>query len=78
LDFLGFLNAVFILQRNMEKHLKSAIHLKHTRGLGRGSDVAKKINCGVKGCKKKSTVASKVAITLLLIALTCGAIDNIA
>ena len=67
---------VGILQRNMEKHLKSAIHLKHTRGTGRGSDVAKKINCGVKGCKKKSTVASKVAITLLLIALTCGAIDK--
>jgi len=43
---------VGILQRNMEKHLKSAIHLKHTRGTGRGSDVAKKINCGVKGCKK--------------------------
>ena len=46
---------VGILKRNMEKHLKSAIHLKHKRGAGRGSDVAKKIFCGVNGCNYTSS-----------------------
>ena len=51
---------VGILQRNMEKHLKSAIHLKHTRGTGRGSDDAKKINCGVNGCNYTSSDRSNL------------------